>query len=347
MRRATLAILSLSVACASIGPGTVARDRFDYSAVITDSWKRQMLLNIVKFRYIDPPIFVDVGQIVSGYTLEYGAAAEGEITSGADLLTIGGQARYTDRPTITYVPLTGDKFQRAMMAPLTPSGVFSAIQAGWPAEGVMFASVQAINGLRNEHASALGVVAGDDGFTRVVQILGRLQRSGAVALRVKSGGNGDAVLAFRKENLPPEEAADAAELRRLLQLDPEAREFQLVYGQLPSDNRELAVLTRSVLHMIIALAAHAEVPDEDVAEGRAAPGWEAAGPGVESRGSFQIHCSKGKPEDAFVSVPYRDHWFWIDDRDIASKRQFALVLFLCTLADTAERGGEPVLTIPT
>jgi len=36
--------------CASIGPGTVARDRFDYISAISDSWKSQMLLNLVKLR---------------------------------------------------------------------------------------------------------------------------------------------------------------------------------------------------------------------------------------------------------------------------------------------------------
>ena len=33
--------------CASIGPATVARDRFDYITAISDSWKAQMLLNVV------------------------------------------------------------------------------------------------------------------------------------------------------------------------------------------------------------------------------------------------------------------------------------------------------------
>lgn len=36
--------------CAGVGPGTVNRDRFDYTMAISDSWKHQMLLNMVKIR---------------------------------------------------------------------------------------------------------------------------------------------------------------------------------------------------------------------------------------------------------------------------------------------------------
>jgi hypothetical protein len=46
--------------CASIGPGTVTRDRFDYVTAISDSWKSQMLFNLVKLRYGDAPVFLDV-----------------------------------------------------------------------------------------------------------------------------------------------------------------------------------------------------------------------------------------------------------------------------------------------
>ena len=36
--------------CASIGPRTATRDRFDYRGSISEWWKRQTLLNIVKAR---------------------------------------------------------------------------------------------------------------------------------------------------------------------------------------------------------------------------------------------------------------------------------------------------------
>ena len=48
----------------------VTRDRFNYNTAISDSWKEQTLLNIVKLRYADMPVFVAVTSVVSGYTLE-------------------------------------------------------------------------------------------------------------------------------------------------------------------------------------------------------------------------------------------------------------------------------------
>jgi hypothetical protein len=43
--------------CTGLGPHTVARDRFDYTGALGDSWKEQMLVNTVKLRYGDTPSF--------------------------------------------------------------------------------------------------------------------------------------------------------------------------------------------------------------------------------------------------------------------------------------------------
>src|SRR5512137_2827792 len=51
--------------CTHLGPKTVAVDRFDYSTAIATSWKQQTLLNIVKLRYMDLPVFMDVASVVS------------------------------------------------------------------------------------------------------------------------------------------------------------------------------------------------------------------------------------------------------------------------------------------
>src|SRR3954463_507980 len=99
-------MVCLFTGCSHLGPRTVAVDRFDYSSAIADSWKQQTLLNIVKLRYMDLPVFVDVASIVAGYSLQTGVTVTGVSSSAraiqGDYGSIAGQAVYTDRPTITY-----------------------------------------------------------------------------------------------------------------------------------------------------------------------------------------------------------------------------------------------------
>ena len=73
LRCALLCAAVLLVAgCNSVGPTTITRDRFDYSGALADSWKNQMLLNLVKIRYLDLPIYLEVGQIViTSYSIHY------------------------------------------------------------------------------------------------------------------------------------------------------------------------------------------------------------------------------------------------------------------------------------
>ena len=337
--------------CHSIGPGSVARDRFDYSSSIGESWKRQTLLNIVKLRYLDPPIFVDVAQIVSGYTLQTGVSASGTLSSDkavqGDFMSASGQAVYTDRPTVTYTPLTGNKFIKGLMTPLTPDSVFFTIQSGWPADGVLFATVSEINGLKNQGTSINGVTPPDPKFMRVLQLMREIQLSGAVAMRIKQDKNNQqtTILTFRSKDIDPETLDDIHELRGLLHLDPDAGEIQLVFGSGAVNDHEVAMITRSMMQLMATMATQVEVPAEDLAQGRATPGWETVTNSSSPR-MIQIHSSKSAPKDAFAAIPYRDHWFWIDDRDLKSKRTFTFMMLLFTLADTGEKEPLPLVTIP-
>lgn len=344
--------LLLLTGCKSIGPGTIARDRYDYSSSISESWKRQTLLNIVKLRYLDPPIFVDVGQIVAGYSLETGVNVGGQLSSSSAVqgnsAFIGGQAKFTDRPTITYTPLTGNKFVKALMTPLPPESVFFTIQSGWPADAVLFAAAASINGLKNQETSISGVTAPDRNFIRVLELLRNIQQSGAVSFRVQQDAQKKQanILTFRSKEMSDATLAQIRELRQLLRLDPDAMEFTLVFGGTASNDKELAVITRSLLHIMGAMAAQVEVPAEDVAQGRASPGIQPDAGELYPERLVRIHSSTDKPSDVAVAVPYRNQWFWIDDRDLRSKRAFAFMLMLFTLADSGEKESPPLITIP-
>ena len=94
------------------------------------------------------------------------------------------------------------------------------------------------------------------------------------------------------------------------------------------------------------MAAQVEVPPEHVTQGRAAPGLQRGADPANSERLMRIQSSSNKPADAAVAVSYRDVWFWVDDRDLKSKRALAFMLLLFTLADTGEKENLPLITIP-
>jgi hypothetical protein len=99
------------------------------------------------------------------------------------------------------------------------------------------------------------------------------------------------------------------------------------------------------VQILLEVGGQVSVPAAHVAEGRATPGL-ADPTGAEVIRYMHVHSSAERSPQAFLSVPYRDHWFWIDDRDLSSKRNFALLMLLFALADTGEKKGVPLLTIP-
>jgi hypothetical protein len=333
--------------CKSIGPGTIAADRFDYGTSIADSWKQQTLLNIVKLRYLDLPVFVDVSSVVAGYSMQTGVSINGTGSSEnavqGNFLALGGQAIYTDRPTVTYVPLTGEKFLRGLMTPIDPRNIFFMIQSGYAADFVLGLTVESLNGVRNR-SSGVNAREAEPDFIRALQLFGEVQAAGALGLRVEADKAKDsaAVVFFRQDNVPPETVSKVAEIRRLLRLPEGQQRFNLVYSPAPGATNELAVGSRSMLQIMLAFASFADVPEQDLKDGRAIP----VPGGASASDPVKISSGKDKPTNAFAAVHYRDQWFWIDDRDWRSKRALTAVMFFFTMAQTGGSEQLPLVTIP-
>ena len=349
---AAVAILSFS-GCANIGPKTVPRDRFDYNTAISDSWKEQTLLNIVKLRYADMPLFVEVASVVSGYTLEGSVNLGGNVSSqggvNSDLLSLGTSGKYTDRPTITYAPITGQKFNASFMTPIPPQVILFLMQNGWPIDVIFPLTVEAVNGLRSSMAGGANQRQGDPDYYRVVALLRKIQQSGAAGLKiVKSENQVDStVLFFYKKNITPEISSAFAELRRLLRLRQGLEEIGISYGFLPATDREISMLTRSMMQIMIALATQVTVPPRHAAEGRTLPTIAGSENFNEDPAQFiKINSGTEKPGNAYTAVKYRAHWFWVDDRDFKSKRAFAFLMILFSLTESGGQKDLPLVTIP-
>jgi hypothetical protein len=349
MGRVAVGLLSLA-GCTSVGPGTIDRDRFDYTAALAESWKSQMLLNIVKLRYADTPVFLDVPSIISQYAVQgrinLGAGWNAGITGG-DTQTLGVEGLYAERPTITYAPLSGDKFTRSLLTPLPPASLLFLIQSGWPVQPLLELCVKSINDIDNRSTAPGFTRPPDPRFEELAELLGKVQRSGAIGTRIVKKDKWEAALLTFRRKVDPNTARDLAAARRLMGLDPNATETTVVYGSAPTAANEVALLTRSVLEIIIEMASRIDVPAEHVAEGRTYATAPEVGSGPGQVPPFtRVHTGKEKPAHAFAAIRNRGHWYWIDDRDRVSKVHFTFLMVLFSLTETGTPPQVPVITVP-
>ncbi len=268
----TTLVLLILTGCARIGPHSVTTDRFDYNKAISDSWKEQTLLNIVKIRYIDMPLFVEVASIVSGYKLQSSVNLNGRVMpeSGVvgDFVDLGTSATYTDRPTITYKPITGDRFNKSFMTPIPPSVILFLTQTGWPVDLIYPVAVDSVNGHRGQVSGGINARPGDPEFTRLVQLLRKIQQSGAVGMRIIKTEDQEEtpIMIFHRKNIPAESEDARKEVNTLLGLQPGIQEARVGYGLIQKDDTEIAMLTRSMMQIMAELASQINVPQEHITE---------------------------------------------------------------------------------
>lgn len=347
LRRWVLGALALlAVAgCANVSPARVTTDRMDYGEVIAESWKRQTLLNVVRLRYADAPVFLDVASVINSYSVtgKGNAGFTQQSGSNPNLLAIGAEGSWSNSPTVTYQPLLGDRFTRSLLQPIPPVAVFQLLQGGWPANLVLRTVVSSVNGLRNASAG----IAADPAFYELIEALSRIQHGGNIGIRIEPGKDGDGVVAvIRRAESGTELGEDSRRVRQLLGLAEDASEFGVAYGLVPRNRREVAILSRSMMEIMLQLGFGIDLPAAHTAAGRALPGqWQ---PGdAKARPLVQIRSGAQEPANTYAAVPYKGYWYWIDDADIASKRIFTFLMILFSLAETGQSTAAPVVTIPS
>ncbi len=341
-------VLTLS-GCVSIGPKTVMRDRFDYNSAISDSWKEQALLNIVKLRYADVPVFMEVRQIVSSYSIEnsislypYFHLYDSEHSTGG---TVG--SKYTDRPTITYSPLTGVQFIKSYMTPIPYTSLLDLIESGWPADFVLGLCVDSMNGLKNQCFVAGQMEPGDPEFFRAIQLFQKIKQARAMGMRIEQNKEkrGVVTLFFSTKDVPQETADDISSLKKALKLKPELSEFRVFHGTGSVSEDKITIVTRSVLHIMFALSQQIVIPERHAREQIVAAQTQEEK--TCENGRFTIHSGESKPKHPYVAIRYLDSWFWVDQDDYRSKNTFSFLMLISSLGDLGDnKGGLPLVTIP-
>jgi hypothetical protein len=342
----TLALLALN-ACKTVGPSGVVLDRFDYAEAISRSWKENMLLNLVKLRYADAPVFLDVSSIVSQYSIQGQLSAGGQFPGPiARSATVGGQVIWADRPTITYQPLTGQRFTKSLLTTIKPQEIMDLVQAGWPVDVLFRVAVRSINGIQAGTRHRMIAQTEDPRFEKLLEAMRRLQVKGAIGVRVERKGKDkdEASLMVIAHTGDEQVTKDRQFMDETLGIEPGLHEYHLAVGAVSSGKDEIALLTRSVIEVLTDLSFDVEVPPEHEKDGRVGPPLAVT---VQRKSNFKVSSGTSRPSDAFAAVRYEDHWFWIDDRDFSSKRALSFMMVLLALSETGGGSGPPALTLST
>ncbi len=337
--------------CSAFGAHRLPADRFDYSGAIAASTNEQMLLNLVRLRYNETPVFLDVNTVIAQYQVDARAQVGAEIgfsgsagPPGDSIVIPEVGAGWLERPTITYAPRTGPKFIRSLLTPLPPAAIFALVQGDWPVDDVVWGVVKSINGIGPR--SPITDQWNPD-YRRMLDALSQVQR--ARALGVGSGGDSRsyATLRFRDKGVDPKTAAAISTLRALWDLDPGISEYRLALRVVPQNRQEIAVLTSSMLDLMQGVAAIMEVPPEHVAQGKTAPTFELPPEApYEGRAPISVQFSREQPTGAFVAVEKEGWWYSIAENDQRSKRVLLLLNVLFQLAESGEPPARPVVTVP-
>lgn len=348
-----LAVATLAACATNYGARGVAPSGYDYNNAIAQSKDEQLLLNIVRLRYRDTVVFMDIGSVTTQRQYTAGVSAENMLPfnglkDGSTLLI--PNATYSETPTISYAPLKGSEFARNLLSPISADTIVLLANSGWSIERLLTCCVERLGGLSNA-PSASGPTPPDlpdnSDFRAAITLLRKIQREERVHIEYAAAEGGGRPETFLV--IDALEGRECEHLRSLMSSSGCLMRFRLVerWGEL--ENGELLAKTRTVLGALYTLSHAVDVPAEHERDGLVTTSEERS-PRTKDWDDFLSHqfnvkTGQQEPGAAFVKIYYRDHWFWIDDNDLESKTTFNLVSFLLSLQSAESDGVSPLLTL--
>lgn len=376
--KTTLVLLTLLLlsGCMKVGHRLVSQDRFDYSMALSESQKEQTLLNIVKLRYSEWPMFMEIDQVVTQYTIEGSGFLKGIAktpwSGDNDQVEAGLAAKYSERPTIAFKPLKGAKFAKVVLTPVKSASLYALVQTGWPVDRLMETFVHAANGRENIPITSPSLGKPVDAFGRLTGVLRKMQLADALDIEFDfPDADPDAVPDGKPAGAPPKApspmrvppratlvihpdlveegtAKEWAEVKELMGMAADWNRFEVIWGSRPADGAAIAIQTRSIIQVLDMLSTYVDVPAKDIAEGRVFPREYIADESETGlKPLLRVRNSKEQPGDAFIKVKYRDRWFYIADTDVNSKLTMAYLSLLLMVGDAESSETNSVLIITT
>jgi hypothetical protein len=359
MRLFILSFILFSGGCSSLGPMTVKKERINYNAALQHTNDEQILMNLVRLKYRDTPIFLEISSINSRMSFEVSADAGAELEENApDVFSIGGGVTYAIEPVVTYTPLQGEEFVQRLLTPISLDTLMLLYQSGWSMKRILRLCVQRLNDVENAPRASgptPGTAPEYENFAHVLDLMGKLEQQRDLSFVYEVFPSEDrhprAVMQISKKAWTRPEMQ---EIVRILNLAKNMKHYPLVYPTVEHEeegkNDRLTLETRSVLGILYFLSESVEAPSKDVQEGKVKITRYDSGELFDwtliTGKLLQIKTQPSKPSQPSVAVYYRRSWFYINDSDLESKSTFSLLSQLIALQSGKTDRVLPLLTLP-
>jgi len=181
------AIITMLSGC-MVGPALYETSFTQYNDAVRKTLDEQMLANLVRIRYFQSPIFLQVSSLNTSFAVGGNASLSGTAVSGdSDSVgaTVGGS--YEERPTISFSMVESREYYGRLLAPLSADQVTSLVLGGFDSELVFRTSVRGINGLQNLNADFDGSSEeplAHARFEEVLELIKKLRSKGIVDLEL-------------------------------------------------------------------------------------------------------------------------------------------------------------------
>jgi hypothetical protein len=330
-----LLILSICISgCRNLGANSIKFNRPSYIEALSQTDKEEMLANIVRAKYNEPPVFLTIKTITASPSMDFGV--EGN-KSFPGALSVTPGLSYETNPTVFYTPLLGKEYSSELLMPLGLVPVFLMLNNGFDLEIVANLMILSVNDISNSrHAPE----AQRELFQKVFRTINQLTRQQLIHIATTQQSNffEDPTLI-----LDVSEAALETEefdfLAKTLKIDKKAGAVDIKIGLYTSGNH-IVVNTRSILAVINYLSNFVSVPEQH-------KNWVWKTELEEEVPLIDIKYSVSRPANANTQVFMKNHWFYVEQDDIMSQNTLYLLRILFDMQAHISGNGENLqLTLP-
>lgn len=346
-------MLPLSITgCVNLGPATLKSERSNYNLAVQRTNDEQLLLNLVRLKYRDTPFFMEVSSVASQFTLSSSANASATLQEGVNgLFGLGGSVGMSEKPTVTYSPLQGDRFIQRVLSPLPLQTIVLLFHSGWSIERIFRLCFQRMNQLKNAPGASGPTPSTAPHymeFASAVKFLRALQVRDAISLSYhEENGVPQLILHINEEDKNGEEAKNFA---LAVNVEPGKTRYVLAFSPAFNKTDQVRVVTRSLLGIMFYISQAVEVPREDILQGKVTKTKTLEGKFFDwsevTGDLLRIRSLSSNPQTGSMKIYYRGTWFYIDDSDLSSKSTFSLLAQIFSLQAGKIQDNSPLLTLP-